>query len=105
GLFVLGWGHIGSPDTMLRAVFSSKSGINWSDYKNPKIDELLDQATAAPTLDQAIAIWQQIDQSLIEDGAGAPIYWSTTLYAARSGVHDFVFDPFGDLKLTTAWVD
>jgi peptide/nickel transport system substrate-binding protein len=105
GLFVLGWGHIGSPDTMLRAVFGSKSTINWSDYKNPRLDELVDQAVGASTLEQAVSTWQQVDQALIDDAAGVPIYWSTTLYAARPNVRGFVFDPYGNLKLATAWVE
>jgi peptide/nickel transport system substrate-binding protein len=103
GLFVLGWAHTGSPDAMMRAVFYSKSAVNWSAYRNPDIDALLDKATAQVSFKDAIPVWQQADQALIDDGAGVPIYWSNNLYAAKLGVHGFALDSLGNLNIADTW--
>jgi peptide/nickel transport system substrate-binding protein len=105
GLFVLGWAHTSAPDAMLRGVFHSKSAANWSAYKNEAIDKLIDEAVAQPSYEAAVKIWQQIDQALVDDGAGAPIYWSTLLYATRAKVHDFYPTPLGLWDLSETWVE
>lgn len=103
GLFILGWGSTRNPDTMLRANFYSKSASNWSAYQNPKVDELLDGAVNQSSYDAATKMWAQLDQILIDDAAGVPIYWSSALYAAKKSVQNFVQTPFGlfDLNNTT----
>jgi peptide/nickel transport system substrate-binding protein len=105
GLFVLGWAHTSAPDAMLRGVFQSKSAANWSAYKNDAIDKLIDDAVAQPTYEAAIKIWQQIDQALVDDAAGAPIYWSSLLYATRARVHNFYPTPLGVWDVKTTWVE
>jgi peptide/nickel transport system substrate-binding protein len=103
GLFILGWGSTTNPDTMLRANFYSKSAANWSAYSNPKIDQLLDGAVNQASYDAATKSWAQLDQALIDDAAGVPIYWSSALYAAKKSVRNFVQTPLGlfDLNNTT----
>jgi peptide/nickel transport system substrate-binding protein len=105
GLFVLGWAHTSAPDGMLRGVFHSKSAANWSAYKNDAVDKLIDDAVAQPTYEAAVKIWQQIDQKLVDDGAGAPIYWSTLVYATRARVHDFYPTPLGLWDVSATWVE
>lgn len=105
GLFVLGWAHTPSPDSFYRGVFYSTSASNWSGYKNANVDKLIDQAVSQPSLEAATKIWQQLDQMLIDDGAGAPIYWSTLIYAARKAVHNFVPTPFGEWDISQTWVE
>jgi peptide/nickel transport system substrate-binding protein len=105
GLFLLGWQQTASPDTMLRAVFLSKSPINWSAYSNPKVDQLLDQAVGQPSFEKAVPLWQQADQALLDDVAGVPIYWSVLLYAGNRKVHDFLVDSLGNLNLVNTWIE
>lgn len=105
GLFVLGWAHTPSPDSYDRAVFYTKSASNWSGYSNPNIDKLIDQAVEQSSYEAALKIWQQVDQLLLDDAAGAPIYWSTFIYAGRKRVHDFVPTAFGQWDLSKAWVE
>jgi peptide/nickel transport system substrate-binding protein len=105
GLFLLGWAHTPSPDSFYRGVFYSKSTSNWSAYNNPKVDQLIDQAVGESSYEAAVKIWQQIDQMLIDDAAGAPIYWSTVIYAARKRVHGFSPTPFGQWDVSKTWVE
>jgi peptide/nickel transport system substrate-binding protein len=103
-MFVLGWRMQASPDPYFSAVFYSKSSSNWSNYNVPAIDSQMTQAQSAPTRDQANQIYAQMDQELIDDGAGVPIYYSSNLTGASSKVQDLVVDPFGNFILWNTWL-
>lgn len=105
GLFILGWGFTSNPDTMLRAVFHSKSASNWSDYKNAAVDKLLDDAVAQSSYDDAVKLWSQANKALIDDAAGAPVYWSAALYGATKKVHEFAQTPLGLFDLGNTWIE
>lgn len=104
-LFLLGWGSSSNPDTMLRTVFYSKSGANWSNYKNPSIDKLLDDAITQTSYGNAVKLWSDADKALVEDFAGVPIYWSSALYGASKKVQNFTQTPLGAYDLTRTWID
>jgi peptide/nickel transport system substrate-binding protein len=106
GIFVLAWAFTSNPDTMLRSSFYSKTAAtNWSGYNNPAIDKLIDSAVAQPKYEDAVKLWQQADQMLVDDVAGVPIYWSSNLYGASKKVHDFVQTPLGLLDLVATWIE
>jgi peptide/nickel transport system substrate-binding protein len=104
-LFILGWGSSSNPDTLLRTLFHSKSAANWSDYKNPQIDRLLDDAMAQASYESAVKLWSQADRALLDDFGGVPIYWSSALYGASRKVHGFSQTPLGLYDLTKTWKD
>lgn len=105
-LFVLGWAHTSSPDGFYRGVFLSTSTSNWSDYKNPAVDVLLNKAVAEPTLEAAVKDWQEVDQLLVDDAAGAPISFSSLIYASSKKVHDFFPTAFGIFDgIAGAWIE
>ena len=103
-MFVLGWQMTPSPDPFFTAVFKSTSSADWSNYKNPTIDSELTQAEAAPSKQQADQIYAQIDQQLINDVAGVPIYYSNSLIGVSPKVHNLVVDPEGHFLLGKASV-
>jgi peptide/nickel transport system substrate-binding protein len=105
GLFLLGWGSTSNPDTLLRTLFHSKSAANWSDYKNPAIDKLIDDAINQSSYDNAVKLWGETEKALLDDVAAVPIYWSSALYGASKKVHGFVQTPLGLYDLTKTWVD
>jgi peptide/nickel transport system substrate-binding protein len=104
GLFTLGWAHTPAPDSLLRGVFLGSSAANWSGYKNAKVDELIEKAVVQSSYEDAVKVWQEVEQTLAQDVAGVPIYWSTLLYAASTKVHDFAPTPFGQFDIKNAWV-
>jgi peptide/nickel transport system substrate-binding protein len=106
GIFVLAWAFTSNPDTMLRSAFYSKTtATNWSAYNNPAIDKLVDSAVVQSKYEDAVKIWQQADQMLVDDYAGVPIYWSSNLFGASKKVHDFVQTPLGLFDLNATWIE
>ena len=52
---------------------------NWVDYDNPEFDaKLLAEAAAAPSLDEANALYQEAEAMLAEDFPTAPLWYPTT---------------------------
>jgi peptide/nickel transport system substrate-binding protein len=104
-MFVLGWRMQASPDPYFRAVFLSTSTSNWSAYNDPEIDAMLDDAATASTLEEANRIYHEMDQKLIDDAAGVPIYYTNNLTGVAPTVHDLVVDPIGNYRVEKTWVE
>ena len=105
GLSGLAWAHTTTPDSWFRGVFHSESLSNWSAYSNSEVDELIEAAAQAPSFEEATEIWAELDQMLVDDVAGVPIYWSTYVWAAKAAVHDFGYHPLGVLFLDRTWIE
>lgn len=105
GISGLAWAHTGTPDSWFRGVFHSESAANWSAYSNPDADALIDAAATAPSLEEAAEIWAELDQLLVDDVAGVPIYWASYAWAASDKVHDFGYHPLGILYVGSTWLE
>jgi ABC-type oligopeptide transport system substrate-binding subunit len=60
---------------------SADGGNNYSNYKNPDFDELVDQAKATTDADEQADLFQQAETILLDDAAVIPIVWYTGDYA------------------------
>ncbi|MEA2661619.1 MAG: peptide/nickel transport system substrate-binding protein [Chloroflexota bacterium] len=105
GLYVAAWGFTSNPDSTLRAAFYTNSPGNWSDYKNPAYDKLLDDAVAQSSYDSTVKLWTQANQLLIDDVAVVPVYWNAAIYAASKKVHNFVQTPLSLWNLSETWIE
>ena len=81
-----GWGP-GVVGPNAEMVFHSRSvppaGTNFAGYSNPRVDTLLDLAQMERDTTRAREIWREIEQTLIDDVAYAPLYLDPELF----GVH------------------
>ncbi|ADU52030.1 extracellular solute-binding protein family 5 [Thermaerobacter marianensis DSM 12885] len=72
------WPEYPTPDTFFRNMFHSEDEIvfNLSYYRNPRFDQLIDEAAkvAATDRDRAVALYRQADQILFDDVPVIPIY-------------------------------
>ena len=103
-LFIMGWGFsTGDPDGMLRGCFFSTNKFNFSDYKNPEMDELLNKGVGTFDREKRREIYGQIQQLLIDDVVMIPIYHKLGIYAASKKVEDFYPTPLEliDISKTT----
>ena len=73
------------PATFL-GLFASESAYNWTGWKNPAYDRLLD--TAANTLEphQRYEVFQQAEKLLLDDAPVAPVYIGAQTYLLHSAV-------------------
>jgi ABC-type transport system substrate-binding protein len=105
GPFRLGWGmDYPSPQNFLEPLFSQAAlppnGSNSVFYTNPEFDELVSQGNQAETNEEAVELYQQADDILLEDMPMTPLWFSTTTGAHSENVEDVQFDAFQDVVLT-----
>jgi oligopeptide transport system substrate-binding protein len=73
------------PDNILRVLFHSKSGNNDEGYNNPEYDKLIDQAGSEP-LDQALPLYAQAQEMLVDDSPAVFTRWRVSNYEIRPWV-------------------
>jgi oligopeptide transport system substrate-binding protein len=79
-----------SIENFLNPLFRTGGASNVGQYSNPQVDDLLTRADAAPTTDQANALYQQAERLALQDMQTIPIWyqsataaWSTRLHNVR----------------------
>jgi peptide/nickel transport system substrate-binding protein len=77
----------------LHSRFTVKGGINGWLYKNPKMDDLLDQGLAAVDRAKRREIYYQIQDLLADEVAVAPISIANSAYALNKRVQNYRFNP------------
>jgi peptide/nickel transport system substrate-binding protein len=79
---------------------------NYGGYNNDELNGLIDEALAAPTPEEAEALWAQADAVATEDAAWVPVIWAKTptLHSDRVGGFEFHLVPRnGDF--TNVWLE
>ncbi len=94
GAFRSGWQpDYPSAENYLVQNFSSAAadgnGSNDGDYKNTKFDELLSQAAAAQTTDEANKLYQQAQEVILNDLPAVPLYYANAYGVASTNVTGF----------------
>jgi oligopeptide transport system substrate-binding protein len=105
GPFRLGWGmDYPSPQNFLEPLFSTSAlppaGSNTSFYSNPEFDRLVTAGNQASSNEEAIALYQQADDLLLEDMPVMPMFFRFTQGARSENVENVQFDAFQDVALT-----
>jgi hypothetical protein len=54
-------------------LINSRDNSNFSEYDNPAVNRLIDQALAAPDRDRRAALWGQIDERVMRDAPWVPL--------------------------------
>jgi oligopeptide transport system substrate-binding protein len=95
-----------SPGEYLHPLLHSDSiGIeNLTRYAVDEVDELLDEARMAEE-DDAIELWQQVEQRALDDVAVVPLLHYRHNRVVASGVRELYWSPFGRIDLARVWLD
>lgn len=106
GPFRLGWGmDYPSPQNFLEPLFSTSAlppaGSNAAFFSNPQFDQLVDQGNVAATNEEAIALYQQADDLLLEEMPIMPMFFNFSQGGHSENVDNVEFDAFQDIVLTT----
>ena len=105
-LYIIGWGFsTGDPAAALRACFYSNSKFNFSDYKNPKMDELLSKGESTLDPKKRHNIYKDIQQMLIDEAVLIPIYHKLNIYATSKNVKNFYPHPMEMIEISTTTVE
>ena len=100
-LYLALWGW-GSAD-ILNFFFPSTAANNYSSVNDPALDDLLDRASSAGTVEERDALFMEADRYLIEQALWVPLIFQTDLIAVRSGVQGLAFNELGDPTFPTDW--
>jgi oligopeptide transport system substrate-binding protein len=89
-----------SIENFLAPIYGSSASSNYARYKSTKFDGELAQAAAAPSADQANALYQQAEATLAADFPTAPL-WNRSFQAGYStNVTNVKMNAFGVVDLT-----
>jgi peptide/nickel transport system substrate-binding protein len=81
-------------------------GVNFSEYDNPAVNRLIDQALAEPDPARRAAMWGELDQRIMRDAPLVPLVWQRFSYLWSSRVHGWRYDRWMSRPdLTAVWLD
>jgi len=101
GIFRSGWqADYPSIENYLTPLYAKGADSNWSEYDNPEFEQLLTQAAAAQSLDEANSLYQQAEALLARDFPTAPLWYNKTTGAWSDRVTDVQINAFGVLDFS-----
>jgi peptide/nickel transport system substrate-binding protein len=79
---------------------------NYGNYNKPKVNALIDQAYEARDEQARNALWGQIDRTVMEDAAWAPLVYDREAFFWSSRVRNWTFSPWlKNPDITNLWLD
>jgi len=99
-MFDIGWiADYPYPQDFLEVLFHSGVDNNWSEYSNAEIDSLLDKAGTVADNASALALYQEIEQKLVDDAACLPLWSGKNYLLVKPTVHNYKPSPMGFVRL------
>ncbi len=93
------WAPRADPDGLLRILWHSKGFQNSTNFSNPEVDRLLDQAAGIYDTKQAAAIYTQVEQMVVQEASYTFLVWPSEFAARRSNIQGFIYYPDLILRL------
>jgi oligopeptide transport system substrate-binding protein len=87
----------------LDVLLHSKSSLDRVNYENPRFDQLLEKANAAPTGDQRIALYHEAEAVAVEDAPMVPLFFTQSAILRKPyvvGLQTSSINPLGFLPPT-----
>lgn len=95
GPFRLGWVmDYPSPQNYLEPIYSTNGSSNNFGYSNKKVDELIAQGNAAPTIDEGIEFYQEAEDIILSEMPNIPMWFGKVQAAHSERVENVVIDAF-----------
>ena len=94
-MFDIGWiADYPDPENFLDILFYSDSSNNHTNYNNPEVDSLLEQARVETDEARRFSIYNQVEQTILDDAPWIPLWYSGERYLlVKSNVHDYLQTP------------
>ena len=105
-MFYLGWiADYPHPQDFLDILFHSGADNNHGEYSNPEIDTLLDRAGVEQDNDLSLALYQQIEQKLVEDAACLPLWFGQNYILIKPYIRGYSVNPMGFAMLNNVSIE
>ena len=94
-MFDIGWiADYPDPENFLDILFDSDSSNNHTNYNNPDVDALLEQARIERDETMRFSIYNEVEQTILDDAPWIPLWYSGERYLlVKPNVHDFLQTP------------
>jgi peptide/nickel transport system substrate-binding protein len=102
--YQVGWSGRADPDGNMYNFLFSTGGNNVNNYKNPKIDQMLDQARALSDQAQRKTLYTQIIVTANNDLPRVYLWWPLDRKAWSPKVNGFVHSPDGMIRTKEMWL-
>ena len=93
-----------SIENFLAPIYTKGADSNWAKYDSPKFQQLLTQAAAASTPDEANSLYQQAEAQLGTDFPTAPLDYKKANFGWSDRVSNVKITPFGTPDLSSITV-
>jgi len=95
-MFFIAWmADYPHPQDFLDVLFHTGVENNYSEYSNPEIDALLEKANVEPDNKLSLALYQQVEQKLVEDAACLPLFFGRDYVLVKPYVRGYHLNPMG----------
>jgi oligopeptide transport system substrate-binding protein len=105
GPFRLGWVmDYPSMQNYLENLHGTGAGSNYTTYSNPEFDDLMAQGKAASSLEEAVALYQQADDLIIQDMPIIPLWFGVSQAVTSERVTNVNIDKFSFVDVAAVQV-
>ncbi|MBL7209358.1 MAG: peptide ABC transporter substrate-binding protein [Dehalococcoidia bacterium] len=105
-MFVSGWiADYPDPQDFLDILFRTGAEYNYGSYTSPDVDALLDQAAVEPDDAARLSMYQQVEQSMIDEAACLPLWFGTSYVLIRPYVRNYKLDAQGIPTLSEVYIE
>ncbi len=105
-MFDMGWiADYAHPQDFLDILFRSRSENNYGGYSNPQVDSLLKRAGLEQNTKLSLALYQQVEQKLVDDAAVIPLWFGRNFILVKPYVKGYKLNPMGLVDLSKVSVE
>jgi oligopeptide transport system substrate-binding protein len=105
-IFVMGWiADYPDPHNFLDILFYTGSEVNISEYSNPTVDTLLDQAAIEQDEAVRLPMYQQAEQLVVDDAPCLPLFHGTNYILVEPYVKGYEIGFLGIPDLSKVYID
>lgn len=105
-MYYMGWvADYPHPQDFLDLLFHSNAENNYGGYSNSQVDALLEKAAVEQSQDRSMALYQQVEQLLVNDAACIPIYFGENNILVKPYVKGYALSPVGYHLLKDVYIE
>jgi ABC-type oligopeptide transport system substrate-binding subunit len=105
-VFEIGWiADYPDPENFLDLLFYSESQENYTGYSNHGVDELLEIARVESEVEARMAIYQDVEQIIVDDAPWLPLWFGQSYYLVKPEVKGFSPAPMVMPVLRGVWIE
>lgn len=105
-MFEVGWvADYPDAEDFLDLLFHSESVENHTDYSNPDVDQLLEMARVEGDIDARLAMYQEIEQIIVDDAPWLPLWFGRSYFLVKPYVKGFTPAPMVIPYLKDIWIE